>query len=160
LPTVSPAPSSAFLGLTFLTALLATLSAFSLIFGVAEEAAEETFFLLSSDFSVAAFLTVEAAFLAVDLGLEAAALAVAVAFFLLGEDLVVVRFFFLVMPADLVREPAPEVVAFFFFFWAEGAAASLEAEALAFSCGWEDGLVRFVACEGEDVGREVRSRWP
>jgi hypothetical protein len=102
-------------------------------------------------------LTVEAAFLAVDLGLEAAALAVAVAFFLVGDFLGMG--FFLVMPADLVREPAPEVVAFF-FFWGEGAAASLGAEALAFSCGWEDGLVRFVACEGEDVGREVRSRWP
>jgi hypothetical protein len=90
--------------------------------------------------------------------LEAAALAVAVAFFFaFAGDLGVG--FFLVMPADLVREPAPEVVAFF-FFWGEGAAASLGAEALAFSCGWEDGLVRFVACEGEDVGREVRSRWP
>jgi hypothetical protein len=128
LPTVSLAPStsfSAFLGLTFFTALFATLSAFSLIFGVAEEAAEETFFLLSSGFS-AAFFKVEAAFLAVVLGLEAAALAVAVAFFLVGDDLV--GDFFLVMPADLVRGV--------FFFWGEGA-AGLGAEALAFSCGRE-----------------------
>jgi hypothetical protein len=64
--------------------------------------------------------------LAVVLGLEAAALAVAVAFFLVGDDLV--GDFFLVMPADLVRGV--------FFFWGEGA-AGLGAEALAFSCGRE-----------------------
>lgn len=138
LPTVSLASFSSFLGLTFFTALLATLSAFSLIFGVAEEVAEETFFLPSSGFSVAAFFTVEAAFLAVDLGLEAAALAVAAAFFFAFAGDLEVDFF--VMPADLVREPAPEEVAF--FFWGEGA-AGLGAEAFAFSCGGR-GLVRFV----------------
>jgi hypothetical protein len=82
---------------------------------------------------VAAFFTVEAAFLAVDLGLEAAALAVAVAFFFaFAGDLGVG--FFLVMPADLVREPAPEEEVF--FFWGEGE-AGLGAEALALSCGGE-----------------------
>lgn len=107
MPTVSLAPSaSAFRGLTFFTALLATLSAFSLIFGVAAAA----FFLVSSGFS-AAFFAAEAAFLAVCLGFAAAFLAVVAAFFFVG-DLDVG--FFLVMPADLVREPAPEVVFFFF----------------------------------------------
>ena len=107
MPTVSLAPSaSAFLGLTFLTALLATLSAFSLIFDVAADA----FFLVSSGFSAPLFAA-ETTFLAVCLGFAAAFLAVAAASFLAGG---LVVGFFLVMPADLVREPAPEVVLFFF----------------------------------------------
>jgi hypothetical protein len=132
LPTVSLAPSaSAFLGLTFLTALLATLSAFALTLGLAEVFGVER----STPFAAA-----ETAFFAVCLGFAAAFLAVAVAFF-------AVAFFagafflaagFLVMPAALVREPAPEVVAFF-FFWGEGAAAGLGARALAFSCGGGEG---------------------
>lgn len=107
-----------------MTALLATDCAFSLTFGVAEAAAEEAFFLLSSGFL--------AAFLAVALGLAAAFLAVAAAFLFAGD--LETGSLFLVMLADLVREPAPEVVAFFAFFWGEGA-AGLGAEALAFSWG-------------------------
>jgi hypothetical protein len=122
LPTVSLAPSaSAFLGLTFLTALLATLSAFALTLGLAEVFGVER----STPFAAA-----ETAFFAVCLGFAAAFLAVAVAFFLAAG--------FLVMPAALVREPAPEVVAFF-FSWGEGAAAGLGARALAFSCGGGEG---------------------
>jgi hypothetical protein len=148
LPTVSLASFSSFLGLTFLTALLATLSTFSLIFGVAE-----AFFLLSSGFS-AAFFAAETAFLAVALGLAAAFLAVAVALVFAGD--LEVAFFF-VMPVDLVREPAPEEEGFF-FFWGEGAAAGLGAEALAFSWGGRVSELRL--CESGDDGSEMRLRWP
>jgi hypothetical protein len=135
-------------GLTFLAALLVTFFAASLALGAA--------FLAAFLGSAAAFFAVLAAFFAVSLGLAAAFfagafLAVVVAFFLVGD-------FFLVMPAALVRGPAPAV--FFAFFFSGEGAVGLGAEALAFSC-YGEGLVWVILWEcrwtsGDDVDGEVR----
>jgi hypothetical protein len=138
-----------FFGLTFLAALLVTYFAASLALGAAFFAAflgsaaaffttlgvKATSFLAVSLVLAAAFFTVLAAFFAVALGLAAAFFAVVVAFFFVGD-------FFLVMPAALVRGPAPAV--FFAFFFSGEGAAGLRAEALAFSWG---GLVWVVLWE-------------
>ena len=137
MPTVSLAPSaSAFLGLTFLTALLATLSAFALTLGLAEV------FCVERSTPSVDFFAAETAFLAVALGFAAAFLAVAVAFFAVAffaGAFFLVGEVFLVMPAALVRAPA----VLFFFFWGEGA-AGLGARALAFSWGGKGQISKVV----------------
>jgi hypothetical protein len=141
LPTVSLAPSaSAFLGLTFLTALLATLSALALTVGVAAEA----FLAVSLTAGLAAtfFAAVAAvAFFAICLCFAAAFLAVPAAFFFAGAAFAgALEVDFLVMPAALVRGPGPLGVVAFFFSGDDGA-VGLGASSLAFSWGW-GGLVR------------------
>jgi hypothetical protein len=145
---------SPFFGLTFLAALLVTFFAASLALGAAFLAAflgsAAAFFTVLAAFFAVSF-GLAAAFFAVALGFAAAFLAVVVAFFLVGD-------FFLVMPAALVRGPAPAV--FFAFFFSGEGAVGLGAEALAFSY-YGEGSVWVILWEcrwtsGDGVDGEVR----